>query len=230
MNFNQKKVNKSLFYDIYGIVAPDVDGGTIPRQNEIYLSHQLVKFLNSNDSSPFKGFIKMLGTGKGYVSQAFLVEQFLRHLSPNGIWSDIAEDLKLGSPKKLHNYAASELSSYLGAIKFNFKDYWPDGESDAPSVLCKTTGIGAIMRFLADLHNNMPDDLSRSLKEKPSDIIFYAELVTYFNKNVKLLSSEGKRFFSTGDDGEYNGTGGAGLQVKLYREMVDCWKKKMQSM
>lgn len=227
VNFNQKKVNKSLFYDIYGIQAPEADGEAIPKQNEIYLAHNLVKYLNSSDKSPFKGFVKMLGTGKGYISQAFLVEQLLKHLSPRGIWSDVAEDIKGGGKRRLQNYAALELTSFLAAVRSNFKDYWPEKVEDgkAPSILCKTTGIGALMSFLKDLHNNMPTELLQKFKDNKNSIFDIAEIVVYFDKSIRPIAKYGERFFSLGVKGKFSGTGGSGLQTKLYQDILRKWQE-----
>jgi hypothetical protein len=226
VNFNQKKVNRSLFYDIYGIMIPDTDSLVIPKQNEIYIAHQLVAYLNGNQNSPFRGFVNMLGTGNGFVSQAFLVEQFLMHLSSNGIWADVTLDLKEKTNKKLQNYAAAELSAYLAAIRGTFKKYWPDDGRSSVSVLCKTTGIGAIMRFLKDLHLSMPPSLQNEMKETPSSPFTYAEIITYFSNNIEPLKSYGEILFSTEGKGEFNGTGGQGLQIKLYNKMKELWIKR----
>lgn len=51
---------------------PDGTFEKIPKHNEIYISHALVSYLDSSEKSPFHGFVKMLGKGSGYVSQAFL--------------------------------------------------------------------------------------------------------------------------------------------------------------
>lgn len=226
VNFNQRKVNKSLFYDIYGIEAPGEEGGSIPKQNEIYVAHLLVKFLNSDEKSPLCGFIKMLGTGKGFISQAFLVEQIMKHFSATGIWIDVVEDLKQNTNKKLYKYAASELVTYLSAVKFAFKTYWPEDINSQGSVLCKTTGVGAIMVFLRDLHDAMPVELVEDLKNNPESPELIEKLIYYFFENLSYLKDDAESLFSTGDKGNFKSTGGTGLQRELYKEMKSIWLRQ----
>lgn len=226
VNFNQKKVNKSLFYDIYGFLPPDKEGSSISKQNEIYLAHKLVSFLNSNENSPFRGFVNMLGTGDGYISQAFLVEQLIKLMTSSGIWADVVTDLKNNSPKRLYNYAAAELSAFLGVVRFTFNPFWPEDGNVRVSVLCKTTGIGALFRFLKDLHNNMSSQLLQAFKSTPGDVITYAQVVDYFSKEINPLKKFGEYLFSSDSTkGKFNGTGGSGLQSKLYREIFRLWSE-----
>lgn len=63
INFKQKPVNKSLYYDIFGV---------LPGRNEFTFTHFLVSAINKSDE--FNGLVKMLGKGNGIVSLAFMVE------------------------------------------------------------------------------------------------------------------------------------------------------------
>lgn len=224
VNFNQRKVNKSLFYDIYGFFPPEVGAATISRQNEIYLAHKLVEYLNKNETSPFYGFVKMLGTGKGYVSQAFMVEQLVKLMRPSGIWYDVVEDIKSEHRRGLQNFAMAELMAYLGAIKNTFREFWPNDDTEKVSVLCKTTGIGAIFRFMEVLHNNISNDRIERLMVSPSEPDNLVEMYKYFLKNIKRLKPYGAELFSPDSKvGHFNGTGGSGLQAKLYRRIYNLW-------
>lgn len=223
VNFNQKKVNKSLFYDIYGITLPDNNYITIPKQNEIYIAHQLVKHLDSSENSPFKGFVRMLGKGEGFISQAFLVECFMKHLSENGIWSETVRTLK--ETGKLNGLPAHELTAFLAAIRFTFMDYWPEDASSKPtSLLCKTTGIGAIMQFLPDVHNALPIKVLEDSKNQ-YDILSYAALVSEMHQLIKPLKPYGMDFFALSTESKYVGGAGKGMQTKLYRDIYEKWKE-----
>lgn len=222
VNFNQKKVNKSLFYDIYGINLPNNNYITIPKQNEIYIAHQLVKHLDSSEKSPFKGFVRMLGKGKGFISQAFLVECFMKLLSENGIWADTVSILK--ETGKLNNFAANELTAYLAAIRFTFIDYWPEDTMAKPSLLCKTTGIGAVMQFLPDIHNALSEKTLENIKDNYS-VMAYAALINEMYTLIKPLAPFGKEFFAITDDSKYVGGAGKGMQAKLYNDIYSRWKE-----
>jgi len=69
INFKQKPVNKSLYYDIFGV---------LPGRNEFTFTHFLVNSINK--SQEFKGLIKMLGKGNGIVSLAFMVETINKYI------------------------------------------------------------------------------------------------------------------------------------------------------
>lgn len=222
VNFNQKKVNKSLFYDIYGINLPNNNYITIPKQNEIYIAHQLVKHLDSSENSPFKGFVRMLGKGQGFISQAFLVECFMKHLSENGIWADTVTILK--ETGKLNNFAANELTAYLAAIRFTFIDYWPEDPMATPSLLCKTTGIGAVMQFLPDIHNALSEDTLENIKDNYS-IMAYATLINEMHTLIKPLAPYGRDFFAITEESKYVGGAGKGMQTKLYNDIYSRWKE-----
>lgn len=218
VNFNQKKVNKSLFYDIYGVSIPLDDSNTIPRQNEIYLAHELVVFLESDSSSAFNGFVKMLGKGSGYVSQSFLVEAFLKHLSARGIWSDAVEMLKRGDQR--YKYIAHELLAYMAAVRFTFKSIWPEVVEDKPSsVLCKTTGVGAIIALLKDAHIAIPNEDVKEMREKAFSPLVYAKTIDFFTKFLKPLQPHGETLFAL--KGEFARGAGGGMQNSLYVRMKE---------
>lgn len=218
INFNQKKVNKSLFYDIYGVSIPLDNSTTIPKQNEIYLAHELVVFLDKNSVSVFKGFVKMLGKGSGYVSQSFLVESLMRHFSSRGIWSNAVEMLK--NNNKRYRYIAYELTAYLAAIRSIFKKYWPEeNDEKLKSVLCKTSGVGAILLLLKNAHYSVSPEILINLQNNPYDILTYAQLITSFSEYLEPLSSHGDELW--GLDSKYSRGAGAGMQRALYCRMLE---------
>lgn len=220
VNFNQKSVNKSLFYDIYGIMLPDGEFEKIPKHNEIYIAHALVNYLDSSEKSVFHGFVKMLGKGTGYVSQAFLVEALLKNFSPEGIWSDAVESLR--NKTKDYMYIAFELSAYLAAVRVTFKNYWPKNVSDKPiSLLCKTTGIGACLMFLTCLHLNMSNNMLNSLKSIMGNFENYSDVIDYFVDQLNCLRPYAEELF--GLDSSYAGGAGEGMQKKLYGKMREIW-------
>jgi len=217
VNFNQKKVNKSLFYDIYGVSIPLDDSTVIPRQNEIFLAHTLVAFLNNNEKSSLRGFVKMLGSGHGYVSQAFLVEALMRLMTPNGVWSDALSMLR--SHDQHYNYVALELVAYLNSVKETFDVVWPkENETKPSSIICKTTGLGALILLLSELHKNMDEKVLLQLKKESFSNETYAEVRSFFTKKMKPLSDYAMDLFSL--TGDYANGSGFGMQKRLYREMI----------
>ena len=79
--------------------------------------------MNTNVESPFYHKIKMLGTGRGYVSQACMAEALMSHMSsPQGIWY-IDIDKVQGKPS--YRYMAVELISFYKVVQTVFHEYWP---------------------------------------------------------------------------------------------------------
>lgn len=202
VNFNQKPVNKSLYYDIFGSY-PD------PNKNDIFLSHMLAMHLNNNKDSVIQGFIKMLGSGKGYFSQAFFVEAILYHFRPKGIWASLPMDyLNDGDDYKI---LPKFFKSYLKAIKETFNPYWPkDGQDTSrkyPNILCKTTGMGALIKLIDPIYRKLKKDTDfKSIKPE--------ELTELLKSELLKAKEKGSDFFSK--EGDFSGSGSLGLQNKLY--------------
>jgi hypothetical protein len=215
VNFNQKPVNKSLYYDIFGSF-PD------PDKNDIFLSHMLAKHLNTNDKSAIKGFIKMLGTGSGYFSQAFFVEAIKNHLKPKGIWADIPLDYINGGNK--HEFLSTFFKAYFSAIKEVFNDFWPKqtyvkGEK-YDSILVKTTGMGALIKLINPLCRQLIKDGTNI--NNTDELELKREIV----KALSPLKKNASEYFSKFS--EFSGAGSLGLQSKLYEKLGQelGWFKK----
>lgn len=209
VNFNQAKVNKSLYYSIYGMNFSKNPSDW--NRNYIFIAHSLVKFINNYELSPLKGCIKMLGTGKGFISQAFLGEALMPLIrSPRGIWY---VDPHILTDKPNYRFMAVELLSYFDAVKTVLIDYWPKNNVHQ-SILCKTTGIGAMVRLMAYIHQTkMSVELKEELRHNKKTTIhhLYTEFVTPLLK--KLLPEANDLF---GLKGNYAGTGGKGLEHQLF--------------
>lgn len=141
VNFTQKKVSKDLYYSIYGMNPPSepIDY----KKNCIYIAHNLVKLFNTNNESPFKGCIKMLGSGKGVISQSAMADSFIEQMrTPSGMWYVDP----YGPPQK-HKHMAVEAFSFFCEVKDVFSDIWiKDGKHT--SIICKTTGFAALVKLM----------------------------------------------------------------------------------
>lgn len=217
VNFKQKKVSKSLYYEIYGMNYSE--DPLQWKQNAVYLAHSLVAFLNGNKLSPIRGNVKMLGSkDKGFISQSFLVEALLRHISsPRGIW--YFDPMRTKVDKALLIGMAVEILSYLSVVHHVFGDLWPSSEDKHTSIICKTTGMGALLRLMGDIHRVLPANIFDSIKSKEFIGIDndYVETVTTIIE--KLKPQEARLFSIEKNVGQYNGTGGKGLEGALYKEM-----------
>jgi DGQHR domain-containing protein len=203
VNFNQKPVNKSLYYDIFGSQPS-------PDKNDIFLAHMLAMHLNNNSDSPIKGFIKMLGRGKGYFSQAFFVEALLNLFRPKNAWGDLPIDYIAGGTK--HKILPKFLKAYFNAIKVVFSTYWPNpDENKYENILVKTTGMGALLKLI--------DPIYRDIKTNYDlDSIDKTELEDILIELLSKLKDNGESYFSK--SGRYARGGSLGLQSGLYTEMA----------
>jgi DGQHR domain-containing protein len=206
VNFNQKPVNKSLYYDIFGSF-PD------PNKNDIFLAHMLAMHLQNNANSVIKGFIKMLGSGAGYFSQAFFVEAILEHLSKNGIWGNVPLDfLNDGDEYKI---LSKFFKAYFKAIKEVFSPYWPTAEQDTsrkyPDILVKTTGMGALIKLVNPIYRKLKPTIDfNSISE--------IDLTDLLKKELEKAKGRGKEFFSK--EGNFAGSGSLGLQNQLFKALA----------
>lgn len=212
VNFTQKPVNRSLYYEIFG--TEYIENAKDWSKNYIYLAHQLTKFMNEEQASPYFGKIKMLGTGEGYVSQAFFVEALTRHFKRGRIWCNIPENSE--SAMYFLDNIKVELLSYFKAASFSMSKYWGSIVNGKLNFICKTNGTGAFLRLLEDIHIAIYDDLKDSIISESKG--FFCD--EYYKKAIEMLKPianiQDKLF---GPDSNYGGTGGKGLEVKLYNDM-----------
>ena len=208
VNFKQKKVNKSLYYDIYGSYPPEDKDDY--KRNAIFLAHALVKYLNSNEDSPFYHSVKMLGDGEGFISQAFLVESLLLHIQhPRGIWYI---DSNICTEDTYRECIKKEVVTFFNIIKTEFTDIWRKENY----IIHKTTGIGALMRIMGHLHSKIQghDSFNIEFIEKE----YEKRIIPYISK----IKEQRQSLF---DKNTYGSTGGKGLESRLYNEMKDIVDK-----
>ena len=222
VNFNQRKVSKSLYYDIYGMYYNDSYVND-PR-NYIYVAHMLVKHMNNSDDSPLKGKIKMLGSGIGLVSQSCFAESLIRNMSSRmGIWRIDAEE-STGKPS--YKYMAVELKAFYQVVEEVFSDQWPV-DNKHRSILCKTTGISAMIRLLGYIHQNiLTDKLQKALHDLDENVVAEYKKTVY--KELMKLYYERHRLF--GLHGDYSKTGGKGIEASLFRAMCEILSAKIENL
>lgn len=115
INFTQKPVNRSLFYDIFGALPE--------RKNELTFAHFLVKRLN--EKGPLKNMVKMLGTGPGTMSLAFFVKTIVEKLiSTNGNLYYLFTQYR-DSTGTLYTHVSTVLNDYFEFLNQQFRDYFP---------------------------------------------------------------------------------------------------------
>jgi DGQHR domain-containing protein len=215
VNFNQKPVNRSLYYDIFGS-APQTDrDGKL--QNDIRLAHDLALHLHNSKTSPVQSMIKLLGKGYGLFSQAFFVDKMIRCVFKTGIWDELLIDyLKGGSEYKI---IAEFMKQYFAAMHEAYPGAWPEKVSRGGKlvyssyyyeyILCKTTGLGAYFRLIKHIYPLVAHD--------PSN--FKGNILNIFRR---LKEVEAMELFSK--NGDYGGAGSEGLQDKLFKHLLSKYR------
>jgi len=203
VNFNQKPVNRSLYYDIFGS-SPNTE------RNELKLSHDIISHLNYSVNSDLKGLIDMLGNGDGIVSQSAMIENLMKLFGRNKCWNLLYMDYRNQGDK--HKAIPLFLKLYFKQIKKSFREYWPEEgitkRKDYKFVLVKTTGMGAFMKLLNDIypiinphHSKTKEEIQNELKEIFSQIEVNKH--EYFDNNSAFVKGAGQ-----------------GLQSKLYKRLA----------
>lgn len=132
INYYQKPVNKSLVYDLLGISKK-----LFPDYVE---AHEITKTLNLTIGSPWFNQIKMLGIGKGIITQA----TFITSLEENKILKNVLGKFKIDEKIKI-------LSNYFEAIKQLFPQQW----GHRGSIVSKSVGIHAFVKIFPNVFSNV---------------------------------------------------------------------------
>lgn len=149
INYEQKPVNKSLLYHLMGEFTKDLD--------KITFMHETVKILNEIEGSPFYTRVKMLGRigeatppeirEKMTISQAFLIENLERTISPKSIRSNVYP------PIFLYYYTHGNkrveiirfILRYFEAISRIKEEEW---DNPKESIICNAMSIGAFIKIM----------------------------------------------------------------------------------
>ena len=173
INLKQTKVNKSLAYDLYEFTTSRSPQRTC---------HDIARFLNGRQGSPFKDKVKMLGVAREpteTITQATFVDRLLRLVSrdPMKDRDDLRRGKRLdratGAQERIRifrNLFISEDDHVIALVLWNFfasvQQKWPTSwnEVERGNILNRTTGFGALMRFMriAYLSTNKVDQIVKS--------------------------------------------------------------------
>ncbi|MDR2235316.1 MAG: DGQHR domain-containing protein [Chryseobacterium sp.] len=225
VNFNQKPVDRSLYYDIFGEIPKF---GKDEKLGDLYVAHELGKFLNLSSKSPLKGFVRNFNSGKGFISQAFLTQQILRLLGPRSGWNDIVEDFKKNDDERLdlHKKLPKVFVAYFSTLKKEFSEYWPKSiDKSQATILTKTTSLGAFLRLLGRINELFKLGLFPNYDKMDLKDLSLEKLEEIFNNIFKPFdhtTTSGKELSAKyfGQESKYKGGGSMGLQSQLFKELA----------
>jgi DGQHR domain-containing protein len=220
VNFNQKPVDRSLYYDIFGEVPKD---GGDEKMSNLYIAHELGKFLNRSEKSPLRGFVKNFTYENGFISQSFLTEAILGILGPRSSWNYVVDDYT--QKGTLHKKLPKVFVGYFNAIRECFFDYWPLSTNKSDStILTKTTALGAFIKLLGWTDRILklelfPDKNRLDLLDLSQEEItkLFTEIFNKLNIEKNNENSISEKLF--GKNSKYLGGGSVGLQNELFREL-----------
>lgn len=196
INFNQKMVDKSLIYDLFGVYKTRSPQKTC---------HEVAKALNDNEESPFYKRLKVLGKKESsmeFLSQGTFVYHLLPLICPRNKADSIAIEIKKGNRPQEYSdcifnayFMNNEdgtiytiLFNYFTAVKNVFFEEW----NNEKSILTKTAGYGGLMMAL-------PEIFEICKKNKVASIGFFEDI---FERFKELLEKEDKKltadFFGSG--------------------------------
>ena len=178
INLKQTKVNKSLAVDLYEFTTSRSPQKTC---------HDIVRFLDGRRGSPFHGRVKMLGVAlepTETITQATFVDRLLRLVSVDPMRD--RDQLRRGNRLELvggarerrqifRNFFIKEEDHIIALIIWNFflavQRKWPVSwrEVERGNILNRTTGFGALMRFMrvAYLSMGMPVEVVKADEYAP---------------------------------------------------------------
>jgi DGQHR domain-containing protein len=203
VNFNQKPVNRSLYYDIFAS-SPDTE------KNELKLAHDLVNHLNYNNASVLSGLIDMLGNGEGIVSQAAIMENLMKLFGRGKVWNTLYVDYESDGEKYIA--IGAFLRAYFAQIKESFKAYWPPvgvtSRKEYNDVLLKTTGMGAWIRLVNNIYKDINPDHDKTQEQ----------LKVLLKNKFESIEKNGEKYFDK--KSAFVQGAGQGLQAKLYKQIA----------
>ncbi|MBS1008090.1 DGQHR domain-containing protein [Leuconostoc suionicum] len=160
INANQKKVDNSMIYQLFGLM--ERNGGTNTPQA---FASKVVSILNENESSPFRKKIKILGR-KIPDSDAFISQATIANKIVQNIWTD-AKHKNRQFTEYFNNddykFLAKAIINYFNAFISVNALVW----NDPTSMAKKAIGFSALMKLFLHIEKNETD-----LTEKNFENIF----------------------------------------------------------
>jgi DGQHR domain-containing protein len=166
------------------------------------LAHDVIRSLNEDDASPLHGEIKMLGSGRGRVSQAPLAEEMV----------DLLETIeKVGGPARIQEFRNSAkrfFLNYVKAISTTFPNAWAGRKFSIKT----GAALRAFIRVVPDVMAK-----ARELKRDPFEAASIREAIRPWAERLR-----DRRFETEGEWRQKLAGGTRGTVEVLSRELRDA--------
>lgn len=162
INANQKKVDTSSIYELFGLM--EKRGGTKTIQS---FANRVVSYLNGNEHSPFYDAIKMLGrktNNTQFISQGTIANKIINEIQQN-------ENQKGRQFTQFYKddedaFLAKAMINFFNAFETQFSEIWEDQNSNIKSAI----GFSSLMKLFVELNKLETDFSTKNLKEILSNI------------------------------------------------------------
>ncbi len=217
INSNQRKVDKSLIYDLFELS---------PERSPYKTCHELARLMNSSEDSPFYNRLKMLGRKESkaqILTQGSFVNTIVNLISGNPNEDRIKlknkENIEDNKNYVLRNLFINKmdatiykiLKNYFEAIKCVFPEEWEN--SDQTYILIKTTGFNAVIKAF-------PDIFHFGIDQKTLKVDFFIKALMMVKKKLNI---DGKSL--TADNFSSNAAG----QKDLTKYFLEGFKEYKES-
>ena len=221
VNFNQKTVPRSLYFDIFGAFESD-------RVTPIGFCHELVLHLNNSSKSPLHDMVKLLGTGPGLITQAFLGARLSFLVDPELPKAVLRQFLvrRQREDKTASRELATLMHSFFGAVKDELAYAWPtpfEGRYSAyhyKFILCKSMAMSGLVAIMGDIYRLALLDfaLGREMDVARSGVLdasFFAAFLCRIDPEGRQDST--KSCFARGK--EWSIGGSAVVEKRIYEQL-----------
>lgn len=196
VNFEQKPVQRSFYYDIFGAFeAADM--------TSLSFAHELVIHLQNSSQSPLRNMIKLLGSGPGMVSQAFVVERIIPLIDPGKATSVLRAfySARYGGNVEGSKLFGMIIRNFFQAVKESFEYAWPIPRRDGSYsvygyefILCKSMVMSGLLGNLREIYKLALLDFAFGRELKVArETTFPADFFKSFLVEVDLSTREAIR-------------------------------------
>ncbi|MCR8967518.1 DGQHR domain-containing protein [Streptococcus zalophi] len=194
INSNQRAVDKSIIYELFGIMYENKKIYTVQS-----FANKVVKLLNGIDESPFKDSIKILGRKmqhKEFISQGTIAKKIIERISKertiiddnisieknNDIYHEEGKIFRIYFARNRPEIIAKIMINFFFAFSNTFEEFWIKEEY----ITKKAIGFSGLMKLLDIIYVNEEDLSVINLTN-----IFEKMKQEYYNEIQRALRKKG---------------------------------------